>query len=90
MLCASFPIGINLLFFDLIYFLLLILASAGFAASSGIIHRPPALCAPGMRFSLQRIPTRRWEMPHFSATSKVERYFTGITLHPCTTLYYIP
>ena len=49
-------------------------ASVGLGAFSGIIQRLPARCAPGMRFSLQRIPTRRGDMPHFSATSKVDRY----------------
>ncbi|MDY4202494.1 MAG: hypothetical protein SOY12_05535, partial [Schaedlerella sp.] len=39
-----------------------------------MIQRLPARCAPGMRFSLQRIPTRRGDMPHFSAISKVDRY----------------
>ena len=32
-------------------------ASFGFSASSGMIQRLPARCAPGMRFSLQRTPT---------------------------------
>ena len=59
----------------LIYFPLRILASAGFSASAGIIQRLPARCAPVMRPSLQRTFTRRWEMPHFSAASKVDRYF---------------
>ena len=62
----------------LIYFPLRILASAGFSASAGIIQRLPARCAPVMRPSLQRTFTRRWEMPHFSAASKVDRYFIRI------------
>mgnify|MGYP002965939464 CR=1 FL=1 len=50
-------------------------ASVGFSASSGMIQRLPARCAPGMRSLLQRIPTLRGEIPHFSAASNVDRYF---------------
>ena len=60
-------------------------ASVGFSASSGMIQRLPALCAPGIRSWLQRMPTRRGEIPHFSAISNVERYF--ITSPRCLQFY---
>ena len=46
---------------------------------SGMIQRLPARCAPGMRSLLQRIPTLRGEIPHFSATSNVDRYFISVS-----------
>lgn len=57
-------------------------ASVGLEASSGIIQRLPARCVPGMRFSLQRIPTRRWDIPPFFAASKVDMYFiSAVSFH---------
>ena len=61
--------------FSLIYFPLLILASAGFSASSGIPQVRPIIIMPGIRPSLQRIWMRRVEIPHFSDISLMERYF---------------
>lgn len=45
--------------------------SAGFSASSGIIHRFSALYAPGIRPSLQRILILRAEIPHLPEASFV-------------------
>ena len=61
--------------FCLIYFPLLILASAGFGSSSGIAHLLPIFTAPGMRSSLHKICMRRAEIPHLSAVCGTERYF---------------
>lgn len=59
----------------LIYFPLLIRASAGFDSSSGIAQRLPIFTAPGMRSSLHNICMRRGEMPQRSAVCGTERYF---------------
>ena len=59
----------------LMYRPLLIRASAGFFASSGIAHTKPTCIAPGIRSSLQRIWTLRADTPHFSAVCAADKYF---------------
>ena len=62
-------------FFVFIYFPLLIRASAGFSASSGMSHVLPAFWTPGIRPSLHRMPTRRDERSHFLPASVVVMNF---------------
>ena len=61
----------------LIYFPLLILASAGFGSSSGMPHTVPIRMAPGTRPSAHKICMRRVEMPHRSAVCVIDKYFMG-------------
>lgn len=67
----------------LMYFPLLILASAGFGSSSGIAHLLPIFTAPGMRSSLHNICMRRDEIPHLSAVCGTERYFMVAAFPVC-------
>ncbi len=68
------------LFFDLMYFPLLTLASFGFEASAGMIHWCPTRCAPSMRPSVHKVCTRLAQMPHFSEICLIDTYST-VTLN---------
>lgn len=57
------------------YFPVLILASVGFDASSGIAHECPIRIAPGMRSSLHKVCMRRGEIPQRSEVWATDRYF---------------
>ena len=56
------------------YLPLLILASLGFSASSGITHMFPILVTPSILPVEQSVCTQRTESPHFSAVSRIDKY----------------
>ena len=59
----------------MIYFPLLILASFGFCAFSGMIHVFPTSVAPGIRSLAHRICILLLPIPHFLDNSVVDKYF---------------
>ena len=72
----------------LIYLPLLIRASAGLVAPSGISQVLPAFCTSGIRPSAQRTPTRRDERFHSLPISVVVRYFIIVHLGIMLTILY--
>ena len=79
----------SMVIFDLIYIPVLILASLGFSALSGIAHVFPIIKASGTRPSLHKIWILLGDIPHRSDVCFTDKYFMNylvpwILLNSCT------